>query len=384
MNRIYADNAATTRMSKSAVDVMMWYLSEVYGNPSSLHREGQAASKALNKARRDIAKALGADKNEIYFTSSGTESDNQALLTGAEIGARNGKKHIISQKTEHHAVLNFLKKLEKYGFEIKLLDVDGEGNITPGQVEKAIRKDTALVTIMTANNEIGTIMPVKEIAEVCRKKGVLFHTDAVQAVGHIPINIHEIGCDMLSLSAHKFRGAKGVGALYVRKGLTPAVLVEGGGQERGRRSGTENVAGICSMAAALKESVIGMNKNLREIIKMQDRLIDGLSEIPRSCLNGSRINRLPGNVNMSFEGIPGENLILALDVKGICASAGSACASSSLEPSHVITAIGRPPELAFGTVRFTISEENTMEEIEYIIDTVKELVKFCRACKMKI
>lgn len=378
MNRIYADNAATTRMSKTAVAAMLPYLEECYGNPSSLHTVGQLAAEALFKARQSVAGSIGADLKEIYFTSGGSESDNQALISAAEAGARKGKKHIITQKTEHHAVLHTLKKLEKQGFEVDYLSVDGEGKVTPEQIAAAVRPDTALVTIMTANNEIGTLMPVKEIAAVCRERGVLFHTDAVQAVGHIPIDVHDIGCDMLSLSAHKFRGPKGVGALYVRKGLMPSCLIEGGAQERGRRAGTENIAGIVSMAAALGEAVGNIPENTPKLTAMRDRLIEGLSEIPHSILNGAKTNRLPGNVNMCFEGIEGESLLLLLDAKGICASSGSACTSGSLDPSHVLLAIGRPHEIAHGSLRLTLSEENTPEEIEYIIKSVKEVAEYLR------
>ena len=379
MNRIYVDNAATTKMSKTAINAMLPYLEDNYGNPSSLHTVGQLAQEALVKAREQVAKALGAEPREIYFTSGGSEADNQALLTGAERGALKGKKHIISQRTEHHAILHLLRRLEKQGFEVELLDVDGDGNVTPEQVRNAIREDTALVTIMTANNEIGTIMPIKEIAAVCKEKGVLFHTDAVQAVGHIPLNVADIGCDMLSLSAHKFHGPKGVGVLYVNKKLFPSTLIEGGAQERGRRAGTENIAGICSMAAALTEAVSKIDQNTPKLIAMRDRLISGLSEIPHSILNGAKTNRLPGNVNMCFEGIEGESILLLLDQKGICASSGSACTSGSLDPSHVLLAIGRPHEVAHGSLRLTLSEENTPEEVEYIIKTVKEVVEYLRS-----
>ncbi|MCM1166521.1 MAG: cysteine desulfurase NifS [Lachnospiraceae bacterium] len=378
MNTIYVDNAATTKMSRAAVAAMLPYLEESYGNPSSLHTLGQLAAEALFNARQSIAESLGADVKEIYFTSGGSESDNQALLSAAEWGARKGKRHIISQKTEHHAILHTLKKLEKQGFEVELLSVDGCGNVTAEQIRAAVREDTALVTIMAANNEIGTIMPVKEIAAVCRERGVLFHTDAVQAVGHIPLDVHDVGCDMLSLSAHKFHGPKGVGALYVRKGLMPSCLIEGGAQERGRRAGTENIAGICSMAAALKEAVGNIPENTPKLIAMRDRLIEGLSEIPHSILNGARENRLPSNVNMCFEGIEGESLLLLLDAKGICASSGSACTSGSLDPSHVLLAIGRPHEVAHGSLRLTLSEENTPEEMEFIVKSVKEVVEYLR------
>lgn len=378
MDVIYVDNAATTKMSKAAIDAMLPYLDGCYGNPSSLHTVGQLAQEALVKARENIARALGAEPREIYFTSGGSEADNQALLTGAERGALKGKKHIISQKTEHHAILHALRKLEKQGFEVELLNVDGDGYVTPEQVKNAIREDTALVTIMAANNEIGTLLPIKQIAEVCREKGVLFHTDAVQAVGHIPLDVHEISCDMLSLSAHKFHGPKGVGALYVSKKLMPSTLIEGGAQERGRRAGTENIAGICSMAAALTEAVSKIGENIPKLIAMRDRLIEGLSEIPHSVLNGSKTNRLPGCVNMCFEGIEGESLLLLLDARGICASSGSACTSGSLDPSHVLLAIGRPHEVAHGSLRLTLSEENTPDQIEYIIKSVKEVVEYLR------
>ncbi len=378
MNRIYVDNAATTKMSKAAINAMTRYLDENYGNPSSLHTVGQLAKEALEQAREEIAKALGAEPREIFFTSGGSEADNQALLTGAERGALKGKKHIISQKTEHHAILHTLRKLEKQGFEVELLEVDVEGNVTAEQIKNAIREDTALVTIMAANNEIGTLLPIKEIAEVCREKGVLFHTDAVQAVGHIPLDVRELGCDMLSLSAHKFHGPKGVGALYVNKRLLPSTLIEGGAQERGRRAGTENIAGISSMAAALTEAVSKIGENTPKLTAMRNRLIEGLSGIPHSILNGSKNDRLPGNVNMCFEGIEGESLLLLLDARGICASSGSACTSGSLDPSHVLLAIGRPHEVAHGSLRLTLSEENTPEDVEFIIRSVKEVVEYLR------
>ncbi len=375
---IYADNAATTRMSKTAISAMMPYLEECYGNPSSLHTVGQLAAEALLEARQTVAECLGADVKEIYFTSGGSESDNQAILSCAEMGARKDKKHIISDKIEHHAVLHTLKKLEKQGYEVTLLDVDGEGNVDPEDVRKAIREDTALVTIMAANNEIGTLMPIKEIAAICKEKGVLFHTDAVQAVGHIPLNVKDIGCDMLALSAHKFHGPKGVGALYVRKGLFPSTLIEGGAQERGRRAGTENIAGVSGMAAAMKEAVSALSQNTPKLVAMRDRLIEGLSAIPHSVLNGAKTNRLPGNVNFCFEGIEGESLLLLLDAKGICASSGSACTSGSLDPSHVLLAIGRPHEVAHGSLRLTLSEENTPEDVEFIIKSVEEVVDYLR------
>ena len=378
MERIYADNAATTKMSKAAVAAMLPYLEENYGNPSSLHTIGQEAAEALFRARQTVAECIGADPREIYFTSGGSESDNQALLSAAENGARKGKKHIVSQKTEHHAILHSLKRLEKQGFEVTLLDVDSEGYVTAESVRAAIRPDTCLVTVMAANNEIGTVMPIKEIAAVCREAGVVFHTDAVQAAGHIPLDVKDIGCDMLSMSAHKFHGPKGVGALYVRRGIVLSNLIEGGAQERGKRAGTENIAGVCSMAAALSEAVKNLPENMERLTRMRDRLIDGLSEIPHSILNGSRTSRLPGNVNMCFEGIEGESLLLLLDAKGICASSGSACTSGSLDPSHVLLAIGRPHEVAHGSLRLSLSEYNTPAEMEYIIKQVPEVVAYLR------
>lgn len=378
MERIYADNAATTKMSKAAVAAMLPYLEENYGNPSSLHTIGQEAAEALFRARQTVAECIGADPREIYFTSGGSESDNQALLSAAENGARKGKKHIVSQKTEHHAILHSLKRLEKQGFEVTLLDVDSEGYVTAESVRAAIRPDTCLVTVMAANNEIGTVMPIKEIAAVCREAGVVFHTDAVQAAGHIPLDVKDIGCDMLSMSAHKFHGPKGVGALYVRRGIVLSNLIEGGAQERGKRAGTENIAGVCSMAAALSEAVKNLPENMERLTRMRDRLIEGLSEIPHSILNGSRTSRLPGNVNMCFEGIEGESLLLLLDAKGICASSGSACTSGSLDPSHVLLAIGRPHEVAHGSLRLSLSEYNTPAEMEYIIKQVPEVVAYLR------
>ncbi|MGN1108908.1 MAG: cysteine desulfurase NifS [Oscillospiraceae bacterium] len=378
MNTIYADNAATTKISKTALAAMLPCFEENYGNPSSLHTVGQNAAEALFDARRTVAECLGCDTKEIIFTGGGSEADNQALLTGAELGARKGKKHIISDAIEHHAVLHSLKHLEKLGYEVTLLPVNGEGFVDPKDVRKAIRSDTALVTIMMANNEIGTIEPVKEIAEICHEKGVLFHTDAVQAVGHIPVNVKEIGCDMLSLAGHKFHGPKGVGALYARKGLLVSTLIEGGAQERGKRAGTENIPGIVGMAAALKEATDNLEANMAKITKLRDRLIEGLSVIPHSILNGSRHNRLPGNVNMCFEGIEGESLLLLLDQKGICASSGSACTSGSLDPSHVLLAIGRIHDVAHGSLRLSLCESNTEEEIETIIKAVPEVVDYLR------
>ncbi len=378
MNTIYADNAATTRLSKTALDAMMPYLTEQYGNPSSLHTVGQLAAEALFGARKTMAECLNCDPKEIIFTGGGSEADNQALLTGAELGAKKGRKHIISDVIEHHAILHSLKRLEKQGFEVTLLPVDGEGRVDPDDVRKAIRPDTALVSIMMANNEIGTLEPVKEIAAICHENGVLFHTDAVQAVGHIPVDVKDIGCDMLSLAGHKFHGPKGVGALYARRGLLVSTLIEGGAQERGKRAGTENIAGIVGMAAALKEAVDNLDANMAKITKLRDRLIEGLSVIPHSILNGPRDNRLPGNVNMCFEGIEGESLLLLLDQKGICASSGSACTSGSLDPSHVLLAIGRIHDVAHGSLRLSLCEYNTEEDIESIIKAVPEIVDYLR------
>lgn len=378
MTTIYADNAATTKLSQTALDAMMPYLTEQYGNPSSLHTVGQLAAEGLFAARKTMAECLGCDPKEIIFTGGGSEADNQALLTGAEIGARKGKKHIISDTIEHHAVLHSLKHLEKQGFEVTLLPVDGDGRVDPEAVKKAIRPDTALVTVMMANNEIGTLEPVREIASICHENGVLFHTDAVQAVGHIPVNVKEIGCDMLSLAGHKFHGPKGVGALYARKGLLVSTLIEGGAQERGKRAGTENIAGIVGMAAALREAVDNMETNVAKITRLRDRLIEGLAPISHSILNGSREHRLPGNVNMCFEGIEGESLLLLLDQKGICASSGSACTSGSLDPSHVLLAIGRIHDVAHGSLRLSLSEYNTEEEIDTIIKAVPEVVDYLR------
>lgn len=378
MTTIYADNAATTKLSKKALDAMMPYLTEQYGNPSSLHTVGQLAAEALFGARKIVAECLGCDPKEVIFTGGGSEADNQALLTAAEIGAKKGKKHIISDAIEHHAILHSLKRLEKQGFEITILPVDGEGRVDPEAVKNAIRPDTALVTIMMANNEIGTLEPVKEIAAICHEKGVLFHTDAVQAVGHIPVNVNEIGCDMLSLAGHKFHGPKGVGALYARKGLLVSSLIEGGAQERGKRAGTENIAGIVGMSVALKEATDNLEANMAKITKLRDRLIEGLSVIPHSILNGPRNDRLPGNVNMCFEGIEGESLLLLLDQKGICASSGSACTSGSLDPSHVLLAIGRIHDVAHGSLRLSLCEYNTEEEIEAIIKAVPEIVDYLR------
>lgn len=377
--QIYLDNAATTKMSKTAISVMLPYMDTVYGNPSSLHSAGQAAAEALADARERIAKCLGCTAKEITFTSGGSEADNQAILSAAKIGAGKGKKHIVSTAFEHHAVLHTLEKLKNEGFEITLLDVHENGLILPEQVEQAIREDTCLVTVMYVNNEIGTIQPIKEIGEICRAKGVIFHTDAVQAAGHLHINVQEQNIDMLSLSAHKFHGPKGIGALYVRKGIPLTSLIEGGAQERGKRAGTENIPAIMGMAAALEEACDHIDENAVKIAALRDKLIMGLVEIPHSVLNGDGSQRLPGNVNFCFEGIEGESLLLLLDDKGICASSGSACTSGSLDPSHVLLAIGRAHDIAHGSLRLSLSEENTEEEIEYTIKSVKEVVGYLRS-----
>lgn len=376
--RVYADNAATTKMNKVAIDAMLPYMDKIYGNPSSLHSVGQEAAEALYGARQTVAEVLGCEPNEITFTSGGSEADNQAIISAARLGEKKGKKHIISTTFEHHAVLHTLKKLEKEGFDITLLDVGEAGLVTPEQVAENIRPDTCLVTIMYANNEIGTIQPISEIGAVCREHGVLFHTDAVQAVGHLHINVKEQNIDMLSLSGHKFHGPKGVGALYSRKGILLTNIIEGGAQERGKRAGTENIPAIVGMAAALKEADKNIDANNIKLVAMRDRIIEGLSEIPHSILNGDRKKRLPGNVNLCFEGIEGESLLLLLDDKGVCASSGSACTSGSLDPSHVLLAIGRPHEVAHGSLRLSLSEENTPEEAEYIIKAVKEVVEYLR------
>lgn len=376
---VYADNAATTAMSRAAVDAMLPYLQNIYGNPSSLYTIGQKAKEALCSARESIASNLGCNPNEIYFTSGGSEADNQAIRSAAEYGALRGKKHIISTKFEHHAVLHTLRKLKKEGYEVTLLDVHENGIVTPEEVEAAIRPDTCLVTIMYANNEIGTVQPISEIGRVCREHKVTFHTDAVQAVGHIPVNAKNDNIDMLSLSAHKFHGPKGVGALYVRKGVYISNLIEGGAQERGKRGGTENVAGIAAMAAALDEACKNMDSNNAKLSALRDRLIEGLLTVPHSVLNGDREHRLPGTVNICFEAIEGESLLLLLDAKGISASSGSACTSGSLDPSHVLLAIGRPHEIAHGSLRLSLSDENTEEQIEYIIQEVPKVVEYLRS-----
>lgn len=376
--KIYADNAATTKMSERVINAMLPYMREVYGNPSSPYEIGQKARKALEDARKRAAAVLNCEAKEIYFTSGGSEADNQAIISAARLGAKKGKKHIISTAFEHHAVLHTLKKLEKEGFEIELLDVHKNGVVSAEQVENAIREDTALVTIMYANNEIGTVQPIREIGEVCRKKQVLFHTDAVQAIGHVKVDVAKDNIDMLSLSAHKFHGPKGVGILYAKKGILLTNIIEGGAQERGKRAGTENLAGIEGMVTALEDATKDIDGYANRLIPLRDRLIAGLEEIPYSELNGDRKNRVPGTVNFCFEGIEGESLILLLDDKGISASSGSACTSGSLEPSHVLLAIGRPPEVAHGSLRLSISEEIKEEEIDYIINSVKEVVEYLR------
>ena len=375
---IYADNAATTAMSKTAIEAMLPYFDKIYGNPSSLYEIGQQAKSALEAARARVAAVLGCSPKEIYFTSGGSEADNQAIISAAKLGARKGKKHIISTAFEHHAVLHTLRKLEKEGYEITLLDVHADGLVTAEQVENAIREDTCLVTIMYANNEIGTIQPISEIGAVCREKNVLLHTDAVQAAGHIAIDVREQKIDMLSLSAHKFHGPKGVGALYARPGIVLSNLIEGGAQERGKRGGTENVAGIMGMAAALEEAANHIDGTSTRVTALRNRLIAGLDQIPYGELNGDLENRLPGNVNFCFEGIEGESLLLLLDDKGICASSGSACTSGSLDPSHVLLAIGRPHEVAHGSLRLSLGEDVTEEQVDYIIQSVKEVVAYLR------
>ena len=375
---VYADNAATTKMSKTAIEAMLPYLEENYGNASSLYAFGQRSAEALAAARQTSAGCINAEPREIIFTSGGSEADNQAIRSAASWGAKFGKKHIISTAFEYHAVLHTLRALKRQGYDITLLDVHENGIVTPEQVRQAIREDTCLVTIMYANNEIGTIQPIAEIGKVCREAGVWFHTDAVQAVGHLPIDVKAQNIDMLSLSGHKFHGPKGVGALYVRRGAPLETLIEGGAQERNRRAGTENIAGIVAMTAAMREACDNLAENAVKVSALRDRLIDGLSAIPHSALNGDRERRLPGNVNFCFEGIEGESLLLLLDDAGICASSGSACTSGSLDPSHVLLAIGLPHEIAHGSLRFSLSEENTMEEVEYVIDSLKEIVQRLR------
>ena len=375
---VYADNAATTSVSKTALDAMMPYLTEQYGNPSSLYAFGQKAKEGLEAARKTVAECINAEPREIYFTSGGSEADNQAIVSAAKAGARKGKRHLISTAFEHHAVLHTLKKLEKEGFEVTLLDVHEDGVVRLEDLEAAIREDTALVTIMFANNEIGTIQPVKEIGALCREKGIPFHTDAVQAAGHLPIDVKDMNIDMLSMSGHKFHAPKGVGVLYAKRSMPLFNIIEGGAQERGKRAGTENMAGIVALAAALKESCDNMEANNARIIPMRDKLFAELGKIPHSKINGSLEHHVPGTVNMCFEGIEGESLLLMLDMKGICASSGSACTSGSLDPSHVLLSIGLPHEVAHGSLRLSIGEYNTMEEIDHIIANVPQVVEYLR------
>lgn len=375
---VYADNAATTCVSKTALDAMMPYLTEQYGNPSSLYAFAQNAKEALENARKTVADIIGAQPKEIYFTSGGSEADNQAIVSMAKVGALKGKKHLISTKFEHHAVLHTLKKLEKEGFEVTLLDVHEDGVVRLEDLEAAVREDTALVTIMFANNEIGTVQPIKEIGEFCRARKIPFHTDAVQAAGHMPINVQEMNIDLLSMSGHKFHAPKGVGVLYAKTGMPLFNIIEGGAQERGKRAGTENIPGIVALAAALKESVDNMEANTAKIIPMRDKLFAELSKIPHSKINGSLEHHVPGTVNMCFEGIEGESLLLLLDAKGVCASSGSACTSGSLDPSHVLLSLGLPHEVAHGSLRLSIGEYNTMEEIDHIIKVVPEVVEYLR------
>ena len=375
---VYADNAATTAMSQVAIQAMLPYFDKVYGNPSSLHSVGQVAKEALDEARKTVADCLGCEPREIIFTSGGSEADNQAIISAARFGERKGKKHIISTAFEHHAVLHTLQRLEKEGFEVTYLDVYQGHNITAQQVKDAIREDTCLVTTMYANNEIGSVLPIPEIGAICKEAGIPFHTDAVQAVGHIKINVKEQNIDMLSLSAHKFHGPKGVGALYVRKGFPLVNVIEGGAQERGKRAGTENIAAICGMAAAMKDACDHIDENMPRVTAMRDKLIEGLSKIPHCALNGDPVNRLPNNVSFCFEGIEGESLLLYLDAQGICASSGSACTSGSLDPSHVLLAIGRVHDVAHGSLRLSLSDYNTMEEMDHILTVVPQIVQLLR------
>ena len=376
--QVYADNAATTKMSRVAIDAMLPYFDNIYGNPSSLHSAGQEAKEALEAARERVAKCLGCEPREIYFTSGGSEADNQAIISAARFGARKGKKHIISTAFEHHAVLHTLNKLEKEGFEVTYLDVKTNHNITAQQVRDAIREDTCLVTTMYANNEIGSVLPIAEIGAICKEAKVPFHTDAVQAAGHLHIDVKAQNIDMLSLSAHKFHGPKGIGALYCRRGLPLVNIIEGGAQERGKRGGTENIAAICGMAAALEDSCAHIDENTAKVTALRDKLIAGLSQIPHSALNGDAVNRLPGNVSFCFEGIEGESLLLLLDMKGVCASSGSACTSGSLDPSHVLLAIGRVHDVAHGSLRLSLCEYNTEEEVDHILSVVPQVVTYLR------
>ena len=377
--QVYADNAATTAMSQTAIAAMLPYFDKIYGNPSSLHSVGQRAKEALDGARATVAACLGCDPKEIIFTSGGSEADNQAIISAARFGAMKGKKHIITTAFEHHPVLHTLNKLEKEGFTVTYLDVRNNHNITAQQVKDAIREDTCLVTTMYANNEIGSILPIPEIGAICKQAGIPFHTDAVQAVGHVPINVKEQNIDMLSLSAHKFHGPKGVGALYVRKGIPLVNIIEGGAQERGKRGGTENIPGICGMAAAMKEACDRMDEQMPRVAAMRDKLIEGLSKIPHSALNGDPVHRLPNNVSFCFEGIEGESLLLYMDAMGVCASSGSACTSGSLDPSHVLLAIGRVHDVAHGSLRLSLSDYNTMEEMDHILKVVPQVVEHLRS-----
>ena len=375
---VYADNAATTAMSQLAIDAMLPYFNKTFGNPSSLHSTGQEAKEALDAARATVAACLGCEPREIIFTSGGSEADNQALRTAAVLGARKDKKHIISTKFEHHAILHTLQALQKEGYEVTLLDIPENGVVTAQQVKEAIRPDTCLVTVMFANNEIGTVMPIAEIGAVCREAGVLFHTDAVQAVGHLPIDVKEMNIDMLSLSAHKFHGPKGVGALFVRKNIPLTNIIYGGAQERGKRAGTENIPGICGAAAALEEICANMEANTAKLIPLRDKLIAGLTAIPHTILNGDAKLRLPNNINVCFEGIEGESMLLWLDAKGIAASSGSACTSGSLDPSHVLLALGRPHEIAHGSLRLSLSDYNTEEEVDYVLEQIPGVIEYLR------
>ncbi|HIQ69702.1 MAG TPA: IscS subfamily cysteine desulfurase [Candidatus Avoscillospira stercorigallinarum] len=376
---VYADNAATTPVHAKAAEAMLACLKEEYGNPSSLHTVGQRAKELLDRARADMAACLGAEAREIYFTGGGSEADNQALLTGAMLGAKKGKKHLITTAFEHHAVLHAMKRLEKLGFTVTYLDVHEDGVVRPEDVAAALTEDTALVSVMLVNNEIGTLQPVAEIAKLCHEKGVLVHTDAVQAVGHIPVDVKALDVDMLSLSGHKFHAPKGVGALYCRKGLRPEILIEGGAQEFGRRGGTENLPGIVAMAAALKETTENLAREMDQVTALREKLIAGLETIPHSRLNGSRTLRCPGTVNFCFEGIEGESLLLLLDAKGVAASSGSACTSGSLDPSHVLLALGLPHEIAHGSLRLSLTADNTEAEVDHILAVVPEVVSYLRS-----
>ena len=376
---VYADNAATTPVHAKAAEAMLACLKEEYGNPSSLHTVGQRAKELLDQARADMAACLGAEAREIYFTGGGSEADNQALLTGAMLGAKKGKKHLITTAFEHHAVLHAMKRLEKLGFTVTYLDVHEDGVVRPEDVAAALTEDTALVSVMLVNNEIGTLQPVAEIAKLCHKKGVLVHTDAVQAVGHIPVDVKALDVDMLSLSGHKFHAPKGVGALYCRKGIRPEILIEGGAQEFGRRGGTENLPGIVAMAAALKETTENLDREMDQVTALREKLIAGLETIPHSRLNGSRTLRCPGTVNFCFEGIEGESLLLLLDAKGVAASSGSACTSGSLDPSHVLLALGLPHEIAHGSLRLSLTADNTEAEVDHILSVVPQVVSYLRS-----